>query len=558
MERLIQCFKHFTRKLQENVRLSYKGSAQLFKMVHLRTCGRTFLALGIFVSLVLIPSTDNIYAQESISNTQILLPIIQNGTIESSTLPTDGTEAFNAAKNVDPDLVIALEAAIKESQHDDQKLAIKEKIAGIEQHGDIAIAYAIKSIGGVATGHPHVVMAQYEKPEWKIIFDDDKQFNALVEKLPSDPYDEIIKSMIKVESTNEIRAAAARPSGYRLPWTKAHKAYITTPYGRHGIGQIDFDVSSENVLAAKDGHIVYINDSNTLEGGWHWKHYFYNNVVVIEHAPREYTLYLHLKHNSVPSYLKKEWKRTKRVFVKRSTVIGKEGSTGRSSAPHLHLSTTTSYGIYSSNDWADQDGDGNRSERIETAWSNAHRAVNFGEASYEQLKWKWGEIISQNTPSNSNNSSSIAQNIRAKSGRTYTLDTCKEGGKYYSDRNYKITRFTNSDYKNRPCIITANDDKGNGSSDFLTFTLNKPATIRIFVDSRMDRKPSWFGNKYNKNSKKVYTTDNGMKYFDVYTCDANPGTIVLGGAQKGSKGIKSMYVVQIKEITKGRTDCSTN
>lgn len=528
-------------------------------------------AQGLLVATLLLtastPSAEPAYAQESDGSNQIMLPLIQNGQVESDGLLEDdnGAGPFNMAQSIDPDLTNALSAALHDHEHDEAETDEEHKIVGVEQYGDIAIAYVTESINGIATGHPHVVMARYEKPEWQIIFDDDSQFTDLITRLPDTVYDETTKSMLRVEPAREVRAAMSPASGYLLPWRSGQSAIVTQSYRSHQDstgGQIDFVIPNKysEVLAAKDGRIVYINDSNRI-GGNHAGYIRYNNAVVIEHGEREFTIYLHLAHNSVPKYIQDSYKQTKSVSVKRGTIIGKQGSTGWSTGAHLHLSTTVDYYVSSQPDHYDQDRDGNRSELVETAWTKeGHRTVNFDEASYSKLFW-WEVgtgIESKNavyTPSNP--SSAIVQNIRTSSGRTYNLGECKVGGKLYTDRNYTFTEFSNSDYKNRPCIITANNDKKDGSNDLLTFELTKPATIRILIDRRMDRKPSWFGNKYNKNSKKVHTTDSSMKYFEVYTCEAKPGWITLGGPQRGSKGVESMYVVQIKEVSKGRTNCST-
>lgn len=156
-----------------------------------------------------------------------------------------------------------------------------------------------------------------------------------------------------------------------------------------------------------------------------------------------------------------------------------------------------------------------------------------------------------------NSSSSLVQNIRLSSGRSFRLAKCKKGDRVYTDRGYTFTKFSHKGYHNELCILTANDDKNNSSDDLLSFDITKSARIRIFFDRRASQVPSWFGNKYKKNSKKIYTSDGSMKYFEVYSCDSKPGRITLGGPKRGSKGVGSMYVVQIIEIDNGKTDCST-
>jgi len=143
---------------------------------------------------------------------------------------------------------------------------------------------------------------------------------------------------------------------------------------------------------------------------------------------------------------------------------------------------------------------------------------------------------------------------------SYQLKKCKNDDRVYIDRKYEFTEFSHKGYHNKLCIRTANGHKKDGSDDLLVFNLKKAAEIRIYLDRRAKTLPSWFGNKYDKDdNKKARTTDGNMGYFEIYSCKSKAGLITLGGPQRGSSGIDSMYVVQIVEIdeSKGKTDCST-
>ncbi len=89
-------------------------------------------------------------------------------------------------------------------------------------------------------------------------------------------------------------------TGYRLPWPAGQRAHVTQNYADHGTGQIDFWLLGDDVTAAKDGEIVYLNDSHTANG-CSIDFARYNNVVVIRHAVGEYTIYAHVAAGSVPS-----------------------------------------------------------------------------------------------------------------------------------------------------------------------------------------------------------------------------------------------------------------
>jgi len=151
--------------------------------------------------------------------------------------------------------------------------------------------------------------------------------------------------------------------------------------------------------------------------------------------------------------------------------------------------------------------------------------------------------------------SNLVSSINAPHGVSW--QKCGKGDKVYMDRDYKFTGFSNSEYDGRWCITFPNDDKRNSSEKYVTFELNRPASVYVYFDRRMSRPPSWTGSLYNKNSKKVYTDDDDMDYFVVYSCKSHPGNITLGGPHfQGGDGAKAMYVVAFKEEQGGEQLCN--
>jgi murein DD-endopeptidase MepM/ murein hydrolase activator NlpD len=142
---------------------------------------------------------------------------------------------------------------------------------------------------------------------------------------------------------------AAELLAYDLPWEDGRWAAVTRSYRQHGRGRIDFDLTSGTVTAAKDGVIVYANDSSSANGystgaWWYW------NTVIIEHGEHEYSLYGHLAPGSVPQSIRDGCatnyaQSNCHVPVHAGDVIGMQGSTGYSFAPHLHVEFGQSYGV---------------------------------------------------------------------------------------------------------------------------------------------------------------------------------------------------------------------
>lgn len=151
----------------------------------------------------------------------------------------------------------------------------------------------------------------------------------------------------------------------------------------------------------------------------------------------------------------------------------------------------------------------------------------------------------------------LVSNIRVASGRSYQWNKCKVGAPYYTDRSYVIDSVSQDDYSNLWCIRTANDDKDRSDKELLSFELNRNATIYVYFDRRMTAAPSWVGTLYNQNSKRIYTSDNDMDYFVVYSCKSTPGVITLGGPHySGGTGAKSMYVVAFREENSASQFCN--
>ena len=104
----------------------------------------------------------------------------------------------------------------------------------------------------------------------------------------------------------------------RLAWPV--KGVLTSLFGRRAGRRHDgIDIGAPPgtpVKAALDGEVVYAN----YTGG-------YGNLLIIRHDDRLLTVYAHLQGFAV----------SKGQHVRKGQVIGKVGTTGRSSGPHLHF-----------------------------------------------------------------------------------------------------------------------------------------------------------------------------------------------------------------------------
>ena len=119
--------------------------------------------------------------------------------------------------------------------------------------------------------------------------------------------------------------------GGEFLWPSATHTKITSKYGWRtwSNGTKDFhtgiDIAGSgaygtNILAANDGKVIYVKTTYVPNKG-------YGKYLIIDHGGGYSTLYAHCSSISV----KKE------QIVKRGDVIGKVGSTGNSTGPHIHF-----------------------------------------------------------------------------------------------------------------------------------------------------------------------------------------------------------------------------
>jgi hypothetical protein len=251
------------------------------------------------------------------------------------------------------------------------------------------------------TARPELWLARRVSDDWQLILPGMPDFPEELRVLPDTLLDPLARQIMLDRMLPAVGPSGARAlAGYRLPWPAGEAAYVTQPYAEHGLGQVDFWIPSTAVVAAKAGEVVYVNDDHTL-AGCSSEFARYNNVVVVRHAADEYSLYLHVAAGTVPQAIKDRLAAQGSAPVAQGELIARQGNVGYtcgSDGKHLHLSTAAGYFVYQSPDVRDEDGDGNRDEPVFTAWARNHHAVDFVEASYEQLSaWPFDlPIISQN------------------------------------------------------------------------------------------------------------------------------------------------------------------
>ena len=260
--------------------------------------------------------------------------------------------------------------------------------AGWDVLGDQALVYLTLLHPGSADAYPGVVdvMPAVQRGNgWEMRLPGEMGYGALL--------NELAPGLLRHLDTTPYKPAADRDLApvepYRFPWVDGQWATVTRSFRSHGPGQLDVDLTGLDVTAAKDGTIIYVNDRSTqngfADGAWWWW-----NVVIIEHGPREYSLYGHLLPDSVPERIKSQCsddisRANCAVPVQAGEVIGQEGNTGVSNNPHLHIEFGQAYGIVP---YPDRQGG-----TIYAGHVYAEQNVAFaGYSADEVARWAFGEL----------------------------------------------------------------------------------------------------------------------------------------------------------------------
>jgi hypothetical protein len=223
---------------------------------------------------------------------------------------------------------------------------IEYRLLGQTANDDGAILYIepINQASGVS--YPGVVdwaVGERNGNEWTIYLPGDPGYSAAYNDLP----DEVLNN---TDSTPYVPAAdptlVGDLNGYSFPWADGAWATVVRSYRRHGIGRIDFDLSGRDIVAAKDGIIVYADDHHT-ENAYSTAAWWYWNTIIIQHGAHEYSLYGHIAHDSIPRWIKDGCstnlsRQNCALAINAGDPIAQEGSTGFSAKRFTPPTSTAS------------------------------------------------------------------------------------------------------------------------------------------------------------------------------------------------------------------------
>ena len=118
----------------------------------------------------------------------------------------------------------------------------------------------------------------------------------------------------------------------------------------------------------------------------------------------------------------------------------------------------------------------------------------------------------------------------------------ESGDKYYVDEAFTITGSIPPELSGGRWIMTANSDKSNSTTNYTSFTVDRPVTVYIAYDAGAIQPPNWMGG-YSNTGLTLQTTDPLSPILDIYSASYPAGSITLGGnLANGAIGADSNYI----------------
>ncbi|MBK8161659.1 MAG: tandem-95 repeat protein [Gammaproteobacteria bacterium] len=119
------------------------------------------------------------------------------------------------------------------------------------------------------------------------------------------------------------------------------------------------------------------------------------------------------------------------------------------------------------------------------------------------------------------------------------------GDEYYIDRSYTLNGIP-AGLADGIWVMTANGDSGNTSASYLTFNLDRAATVYIAYDAGATTTPDWMS-AFTDTGLILGTTDPFSPALEIYSRTYAAGPVSLGGnLASGASGSNSNYLVIVK------------
>ncbi len=174
----------------------------------------------------------------------------------------------------------------------------------------------------------------------------------------------------------------------------------------------------------------------------------------------------------------------------------------------------------------------------EISW---RRTLAIAEAGTNYYRWHLAHDLEDYQDGTGNSGPELtASSINRGNYETAELNT---GDEYYVDRTYTLTDIP-AEYQGLLWIKTANDDKDSTENNFLTFQVNREASVYVAYDDRATSLPDWLNDEFTATGDSIEVNDVGVNTLNIYEKTFSQGEVALGGNMaSGAVGAESMYVV---------------
>jgi lysophospholipase L1-like esterase len=146
-----------------------------------------------------------------------------------------------------------------------------------------------------------------------------------------------------------------------------------------------------------------------------------------------------------------------------------------------------------------------------------------------------------NSITGANNAPFILGNLQAPD--LYQQNLLETGNEFYIDQSYTLESIP-AEVSSGIWIMTANGDASDTSATFISFDLDRAATVYVAYDGRSGTVfPTWLTNSFVDTGLQVDTT---VGVFDLFSRTATAGVVNLGGNQaNGGTGVFNYFVVVV-------------
>ncbi|MEM7009842.1 MAG: PVC-type heme-binding CxxCH protein [Verrucomicrobiota bacterium] len=147
------------------------------------------------------------------------------------------------------------------------------------------------------------------------------------------------------------------------------------------------------------------------------------------------------------------------------------------------------------------------------------------------------------------------KNVVASTGRDYGAAVLRPGTKYYTDREYRMTKVP-PELVGETFLQTACGDADAHSGITVTLELKYPSTVFFIDDARAENLPNWARGKWEPTDLVIEGTDPAQ--MKVYTAELPAGPLTLGTSRDGIQAGKGNYILAVRpklreEITTAAT-----